>query len=254
MKNKIIVGTVLTTALLATTPVEAKGNASVEFISNDKIQVGETFTVKMNVTDIKDTYDGVVSMGGNLSFDSNKIEYVSSKGIETPYLFQINEAYDYKIAGLDFTLDKGIRETLTVYEFTFKALKEGNTTITLKNAKLTDSQDYIDTVVFEKEIEIIPEIEKNIVSEEQPLKIPEIITEKVNIDNYAYKEEIKETDTKLSKTIEETISQEVKEEQVEKIEKIEKEELKENEETETIIEKIQKVFSNIFLNLKKLFK
>lgn len=255
MKNKIIVGTVLTTALLATTPVEAKGNASVEFISNDKIQVGETFTVKMNVTDIKDTYDGVVSMGGNLSFDSNKIEYVSSKGIETPYLFQINEDYDYKIAGLDFTLDNGIRETLTVYEFTFKALKEGNTTITLKNAKLTDSQDYIDTVVLEKEIEIIPEIEENIVVEEQqPLEIPAIITEKVNIDNYSYKEEIKETDTKLSKTIEETISQEVKEEQVEKIEKTEKEELKENEETETIIEKIQKVFSNIFLNLKKLFK
>lgn len=251
MKNKTIIGAVLTTALLVSTPVEAKGNASVEFISNDQIQVGETFTVKMNVTDIKDTYDGIVSMGGNLSFDSNSIEYVSSKGIETPYLFQINEDYNYKIAGLDFTLDNGIRETLTVYEFTFKAIKEGNTTITLKNAKLTDSQDYIDTVVFEKEIEIIPEIVENIVTEQQTLEIPETISEKVNTVDYSYKEEIKEVDTKISSTIEETISQEVKEE---KEEKTEKEELKENKKTETIIEKIQKVISNIFLNFKNLFK
>lgn len=252
MKNKIIVGTVLTTALLVTTPVEAKGNASIEFISNDKIQVGETFTVKMNVTDIEDTYDGIVSMGGNLSFDSSKIEYISSKGIETPYLFQINEDYDYKIAGLDFTLDNGIRETLTVYEFTFKAIEEGNTTITLKNAKLTDSQDYIDTIVFEKEVKIIPEIEENIVTEQQSLEIPEIISEKVNTTNQSYRDEVKVNDTKVLETEEEIISQEAKKD--EKVENIETEELKLNKETETLIERIQKVISNIFLNFKKLFK
>ena len=154
MKNKLIIGTVLTGMLLGASPVEAMGNAKVEFTSRDNIQVGDTFTVSMSVKDINDTYDGVVSLGGNLSFDSTMVEYVSAKEVDAPYDFQINEDYGYKLAGLDFTLDNGIRENVTVYEFTFKALQEGNTTITLVDARLTDSQDYINTVVLGKDITI----------------------------------------------------------------------------------------------------
>ena len=65
MKNKLIIGTVLTGMLLGASPVEAMGNAKVEFTSRDNIQVGETFTVSMSVTDINNTYDGVVSIGRN---------------------------------------------------------------------------------------------------------------------------------------------------------------------------------------------
>ena len=161
MKNKMLIGLMTLGLLGSTTSVYAMGNATVSFDSNNTVNVGDTFTVKMNVEDIIDTYDGVVSMGGNLSFDNTKIEYISSKGIETPYQFQINEDYNYKIAGLDFTLDNGIKNNLTVYEFTFKALEEGNTTITLTNAKLTDSKDYINTNVVSKEINIVNKVETN---------------------------------------------------------------------------------------------
>ncbi len=161
MKNKMLIGLMTLGLLSSTTSVYAMGNATVSFDSNNTVNVGDTFTVKMNVEDIIDTYDGVVSMGGNLSFDNTKIEYISSKGIETPYQFQINEDYNYKIAGLDFTLDNGIKNNLTVYEFTFKALEEGNTTITLTNAKLTDSKEYINTNVVSKEINIVNKVETN---------------------------------------------------------------------------------------------
>lgn len=250
MKNKIIMGAVLTSALLITTPVSASGTAKVEFTGGNNIKVGDTFTINMNVTDINDTYDGVVSMGGNLSFDSNMIEYVSSKGIKMPYTFQINEKANYKIAGLDFTLDNGIRETLTVYEFTFKALQEGTTTITLQNAKLTDSQDYITTSVLDKEIEI----KKEMIVEEAPIVENVVAT---------IKDEISEnSNTKISNVYENTIKRDTIEEKItERVEVTNQEEVETNTvedekevKTMTIIEKIQNAFNKFFINLKKLFR
>ena len=259
MKNKLLVGGILTSMLFTNLPVvNAMGNATVEFTGNNNISVGETFTVYMNVTNIRDTYDGVVSLGGNLSFDETKLEYVSSKGVETPYLFQINEAYNYKIAGLDFTLDKGIRETLTVYEFTFKALEEGNATITLTDAKLTDSQSYIDTIVLGKEItieakeEIVEEIpvveeKKETIKQEESknnetIKIEEV-TENID-DETEITEESKENINVEEETTEDKIIEE----------EIETEINKTNVEKESFVEKIQKVFSDLVVALKKLFK
>jgi len=154
MNKGIKKGLFLMTFFLMITPVKAMGNAKIEFTGNTNVEIGETFKIDMIVTDIYDTYDGIVSFGGNLDFDENMLEYVSSKGAQNPYLFQMNENAKYKIAGLDFTLDNGIRENSKVYEFTFKAIKEGQTSINFKNAKLTDSKDYIDTVVLNKNVTI----------------------------------------------------------------------------------------------------
>lgn len=249
MKNKLLVGGLLTTMLFTNAPVvDAMGTASVEFTGNNNITVGDAFTVYMNVTNIKDTYDGVVSLGGRLSFDETKLEYISSKGVEAPYLFQMNEDC-YKIAGLDFTLDNGIRETLTVYEFTFKALEEGNTTITLNEAKLTDSKDYIDTTVIAKEITIEKEeiIETTPILEEkiETSKKEEIKTNEV----VEVKEEIKEEKTE--------IIEEPKEEVTENIESVTNEEIEtvfEPVEEESLIERIQKVITDLVTALSKLFK
>lgn len=223
MKNKLIIGTVLTGMLLAASPVEAMGNAKVEFTSRDNIQVGDTFTVSMSVKDINDTYDGVVSLGGNLSFDSTMVEYVSAKEVDAPYDFQINEDYGYKLAGLDFTLDNGIRENVTVYEFTFKALQEGNTTITLVDARLTDSQDYINTVVLGKDITI---------SEKEEVIVKETVVDK-------------KTEVVSNKKVE---KQEVV---VEKVEEVI--ETVETEKQESV-EKIQKAVTKLVSNLTRLFK
>lgn len=79
MKNKILIGLMTIGLLSSTTSVYAMGNATVSFNSDDTVTVGDTFTVKMNVEDIKDTYDGVVSMGGNLSFDNTKLNIFLQK-------------------------------------------------------------------------------------------------------------------------------------------------------------------------------
>ena len=242
MKNKILVGLMTIGLLSSTTSVYAMGNATVSFDSNNTVKVGDTFTVKMNVEDITDTYDGVVSMGGNLSFDNTKIEYISSKGIETPYQFQINEDYNYKIAGLDFTLDNGIKNNLTVYEFTFKALEEGNTTITLTNAKLTDSKEYINTNVVSKEINIINKKEEK----QAPANIKPVV--KTELENTKVENKI-ETETKVEV---ETNKTETKEEIVVALpdNKINTNTKKE----ENVIEKVINNITNFFSKILNLFK
>lgn len=241
MKNKMLIGLMTLGLLGSTTSVYAMGNATVSFNSDDTVTVGDTFTVKMNVEDIKDTYDGVVSMGGNLSFDNTKIEYISSKGIETPYQFQINQDYNYKIAGLDFTLDNGIKNNLTVYEFTFKALKEGNTTITLTNAKLTDSKEYINTNVVSKEINIVNKVETN----EKVIEVKPIIKTKLVDTNNETKNN---TETKIN-------NDEVKKIETTTIAQTNNQTTKETSSQEkNIIEKVVNNLTNFFNKILSLLK
>lgn len=245
MKNKFMIGTALLGILCTATPVLAAGDAKVTFTGNNNIKVGEVFTVTMNVTDINNTYDGVVSMGGNLSFDNTKLEYVSSKEVNAPYQFQINESYGYKIAGLDFTLENGIYDTTAVYEFTFKALEEGNTNITFTNAKLTDSQDYINTTVISKNVTILAKQEEATKTEIIPVKQAPVVkqTTTKTIEN---KQEIKET-------VENKITNEVKENKTEEISEV-KLEIKNEEKQETFFTKAKKMFNGLFIRIKKLFK
>lgn len=234
MKKKIFLTMAVVGALSLTSPVYAIGNATVSFDSNNTINVGDTFTVKMNVSNINDTYDGIVSMGGNLSFDNTKIEYVSSKGIDTPYLFQINEDYNYRIAGLDFTLDNGIKNNLTVYEFTFKALTEGNTNITFTNAKLTDSKDYINTTVISKQIKIISKSNTVTKVEEENTK-NETIKSPSSTRLITSSNKLTTTNNKIIETT-----------------KVKKERIS-NEEKQ-VIKKLEKSISTIFTTMLKIFK
>lgn len=242
MKNKILVGLMTFGLLGSTASVYAMGNATVSFDSSNTVNVGDTFTVKMNVEDITDTYDGIVSMGGNLSFDSTKIEYISSKGIETPYQFQINENYNYKIAGLDFTLDNGIKNNLTVYEFTFRALEEGKTIITLTDAKLTDSKEYINTNVISKEINIINKLEEK----EEIIAIKPItknVNKTVKENKAETKIETKNTNIEVNET--EIKSTALTNNQITK--EVEKQE-------ESILEKVVHNITNLFNKILNLFK
>ena len=190
MKNKLLLGVISAGVLLTSTNAYAlTGNATVDFTGKDTINVGETFTVSMNVKDVMGTTDGIVSLGGNLVFDSDMIEYVSTSTEKAPYMFQINENANYKLAGLDFSLEKGILENTTVYEFTFIALREGNTTITLANQRLTDTNDYIDTTVVGKNINI------KVDRKEEKVEKEEVKTEKV----VKVEKEVKKVETKVEK-------------------------------------------------------
>lgn len=177
------------------------------------------------------------------------VEYISAKEIGAPYDFQINENNGYKIAGLDFTLDNGIRENVTVYEFTFKALQEGTTTITLTNAKLTDSQDYINTIVLGKEITISEK--KEVIVEEKEATILETKPNK-NQENIIAKEVLT-----VEQKVETQVNTEIKTTNITKKEVIEtkQEEKKEvKEEKTTFIEKAQKVFNELLVTLRNLFR
>lgn len=161
MKHKLQLSLIALIIMFTSINVNAStGSATVEFNGKNTLNVGEVFIVRMDVKDIIDTNNGVVSLEGNLSFDENMIEYISSKTSDAPYQFYINENYNYKIAGLDFTLNNGINYNTTIYEFSFKALNSGDTTITLNNAKLTDSVNRISSNILSKTI-TINEIEEN---------------------------------------------------------------------------------------------
>jgi len=206
MKKKILLSTILASALLTTVPVEAQGTANVSLISENKVQVGDTFKVSLQVSDIQDTYDGVVSMSGRLSFDEEKLEFISGKAMEEPYQFQMN-TNTMMIAGLDFTLKNGFYTKTEVYEFTFKALEEGNSNITLQKATLTDSKGYITTEVISKDIEVVKAVEekKEIEMNTSSTSNEEVTSNKVVESNETIKEEVKEE-----------VSKEVKEEKITK--------------------------------------
>ncbi len=250
MKKKILFSTILASVLLTSVPVEAQGTANVSLISENKVQVGDTFKVSLQVSDINDTYDGVVSMGGHLSFDEEKLEFVSAKPMEEPYQFQMN-VNTMMIAGLDFTLRNGLYETTTVYEFTFRALEEGMTNITLEKAKLTDSQGYITNTVIDKNIEIVEPIE---VKEELSIQSPVVVTEEVASNSKT--EIVSETREVESSKKQTSVYEEHKEKEKAGVEVIHTT----SSQTEVSpvkgnihSEKIQKVFQNFILKLKNWF-
>lgn len=199
MKKKILFSTILVGILLTTVPVEAQGTANVSLVSEDKVQVGDTFKVSLRISDINNTYDGVVSMSSRLVFDKEKLEFISGKAMEEPYSFALN-TNTMMIAGLDVTLKNGFYSTTEVYEFTFKALKEGNSTITLQKATLTDSKGYIATTVIDKNIEVCEKVEgDNVVVTESPIVAKQEVILDTRVEN---SKEITEVETKEENKVE----------------------------------------------------
>ena len=146
----LVVGFSLLTYLV---PVKAS-SATVGFSGNSTVSLNDKITIKMYVNGDNSTDGGIVSVGGNLSFDSNYLEYVSGTGTTSPYTFQINTNANYIIAGLDTTLSSGITSKTEVFTFVFKAKKVGTTQVTLTNAKLSDVSSKLTTTVTPKSITI----------------------------------------------------------------------------------------------------
>ncbi len=187
MKKGLLLGTIATGFLFSQNSVFAlTGNANVELNGNDKANVGETFEITMNINNIQDVKNGIVSFEGNLDFDSDTIEFIGADVASEPYEFYINEDYNYKLAGLDLTLASGIVDNTKIYTFTFKALKEGNTTVTVKNYKLTNTDDYVNATVIPKTVVI--EKEETIV--EEKTEIEEIIPTEIHEEETVIQEKI----------------------------------------------------------------
>lgn len=155
-KLNLLILTFTLTIFSFISPIYAAGSATVGFSGNSTVAVGSTIEIKMYVSNVSNANGGVVSLESNLSFDSSYLEYVSGQGTKDPYTFQINPSADYKIAGLDTTLEEGINgsEQTTVFTFTFKALKEGTTNVALTNVKLNDTDGRITATTVPKTITI----------------------------------------------------------------------------------------------------
>lgn len=215
MKKGLLL-TLASAALLAPTSAFANGMATVKVAGNTTTNVDNIIEVNVKLTDIVDTLDGVVAFGGDLKYDKEYLEYVGSSKSEDTYEFLINEDI-LRIAGVDYTLENGIKDDTTVYTFKFKALKEGNTTVTFADPEVVDTD--------------ASEIESTV----KPLNIT-INSKKETVKPVETKKVVKE-----AKPVEEVKTEVIEEKKEEKVE---------TKEETGIINTITRVFKSIF----KLFK
>ncbi len=128
--------------------------------ANSNTTVGDTFTAYMYIDDCDNIKGGIVNAEANLTFDKNYFEYISGVGtnISPTYTFQINPNYNYKIAGLDTSLNTGITSKKNIFTFKFKVLKAGSSTISLKNVIAGSIEGGVDVSVESKKITITEKV------------------------------------------------------------------------------------------------
>ena len=184
MKKKLFIGA-LVSLMSIPMSVNAAGVSTVKFEGDTNVNVGDEFKVNMVLDNIEGTNGGIVAFGGYITFDNNVLELVSSEKGDA-YDVIINENIN-KIAALDYTLANGIKERTNVYTMTFKAIGEGNTSVSLTNGEVDDINSTVDF-----NVEALNVNSKNTV-----------VNEPVNVVNnetatYTYQDEVKvEKDEKI---------------------------------------------------------
>ena len=246
MKNNIIRKAIVS-GVLALTPVMVSAkSANVSLVSKDTFTNNDVITLNIKVDNIDDVKDGIVAVGGDVVYNPEYLTFVSATPASSPYNFDGNfiSNGDYRIAGVDFTLENGIKNDTMVYTLTFKANKVGETTISFNNAELVDvDANDIDATTTNKTINIIEEkIVENVIENKE---IVNETTNKVNnptpiIEKFSKKDIVKENN-KVSNNIKEETKEinEVKEE-VKK---------QDNENNDNIISIILKSIANIFKSI-----
>ena len=241
MKKKLLMVLAILTCVLPN-GVSARGITTVDVTGKNSVTVGETFKVDISLKDVVDTYDGVVSFSGNLSFDKSKLELVDAKLADSPYQFHMNRE-KLILAGLDFTLVNGIYDETVIYTFTFKAIDSGNTDVTIEEAVLTDSKDYIDATTNTLSIEI---------NEKRTTTVPTTTTTRTTRKSTTTKQTTTSTKRNITKTTTTTKQVEEKEENIKTTTKVKNLETKENNKTITTV--IKNIFNSIIESVERLFK
>jgi hypothetical protein len=223
---------------LALAPVKANGIATINVEGKTNATVGETINVNLKLENIQDTIDGVVAIGGDLKYDKEYLEYVGSLDINPNYKTEINEKI-LRIAGLDFTLENGIKEDSAIYTFSFKVLKEGNTSITFENPEVVDTDA---SAIASNVLPLNITINSN---NQEEVKTPEIKAVEKEEKLKADKEDKKTNNAIEEKQENEAVIEETKEENTEV-------EVQDNE--KSFVEKITDMlvgFFNVILNIFK---
>lgn len=153
MKKKLFLGLFGMTLCLLPNNVLAL-NASVNVSGSDTVNVGENFKISVSINDVMGTNDGIESFSGQVSYDRELLEYIGVETNNSNYDFLVNED-NLKLAALDYTMARGIKEDTIIYTFTFRAKSTGNTSISIDNLKVTDSKSYLDANVNSLNFSII---------------------------------------------------------------------------------------------------
>lgn len=141
MKKKIFVGALIG---LATIPmsVNAAARSTIKFEGQSNVNVGDEFKVNMVIDNVSETEGGVVGFGGYISYDKSVLQLV---GTEQGNAYEVlRNENNNKIIGIDYTLANGIYDRTNVYTITFKAIGEGDTSVTLYEGEVADKNDEID--------------------------------------------------------------------------------------------------------------
>jgi hypothetical protein len=138
MKKGIFIGA-LVTLLCVPSYAYAKGSANVRFEGNTNVNVNDEFKVNMVIDNVSEAEGGIVGYAGYIKYDNSILEIVDAKSANNYFDIYKNDSIN-KIVGIDMTLNHGITSKTNVYEITFRGIKEGNTTIYLKDADLSDKE------------------------------------------------------------------------------------------------------------------
>lgn len=111
-------------------------SATIGFNSESRVIIDKEITVSLYVYNINDVEGGISTIGGNLVFDSDYLQYISGTGVNTPFPTIINPSSSYSVAGMPN--GSTITSNTTLLTIKFKALKEGTTSISFKNGYFGD--------------------------------------------------------------------------------------------------------------------
>ena len=213
MKKGIFIGA-LVTLLCVPSYAYAKGSANVRFEGNANINVNDEFKVNMVIDNVSEAEGGIVGYAGYIKYDNSILEIVDAKSANNYFDVYKNDSIN-KIVGIDMTLNHGITSKTNIYEITFKGIKEGNTTIYLKDADLSDKDaNIIDATVEGLNINVnaIKPANEEVKTEVKPSytvnKVEKVETQEVVVkETIENKEKIKEVKT-TKKVIKSTKKQE----------------------------------------------
>ena len=213
MKKGIFVGA-LVTLLCVPSYAYAKGSANVRFEGNTNVNVNDEFKVNMVIDNVNEAEGGIVGYAGYIKYDNSILEIVDAKSANNYFDVYKNDSIN-KIIGIDMTLNHGITSKTNVYEITFRGIKEGNTTIYLKDADLSDRDaNIVDATVegLNVNVNVVKPAIEEVKTEVKPSytvnKVEKVETQEVVVkETIENKEDVKEVKT-TKKVVKSTKKQE----------------------------------------------
>ena len=139
MKKNLFNKILLSGALLLVPTIVNAESANIAITGESTANVNDTVTLNVKVNNIDDA--SIVAVGGDIFYNPEYLTLIDTKSVSTNYKFDGNQIKNgnYRIAGVDYTMENGINVDSVVYSLVFKANKVGTTEVSFKNAELVNT-------------------------------------------------------------------------------------------------------------------